>query len=210
MLNALCDELGVKHQLSTAYHPQTNGLVERFNRTLCEALAKYANEHKDDWDIYLSSALFAYRTKKYNITRHKPFYLIYGRDAILPVEFAVETVRVELSETDFQEDLHNRIRTITGKVVEERLIVQDTIYQVQQKQKKYYDKNLTVVQFQIRDLVLMYKSQLRGKQKLQERWKGPYYVHELLGNGAYKLRTIEGQILKNPVNSERLKHYHQR
>jgi hypothetical protein len=66
------------------------------------------------------------------------------------------------------------------------------------------------VQFQIRDLVLMYKSQLRGKQKLQERWKGPYYVHELLGNGAYKLRTIEGQILKSPVNSERLKHYHQR
>jgi transposase InsO family protein len=123
MLNALCDELGVKHRLSTAYHPQTNGLVEQFNRMLCEALAKYANEHKDDWDIYLSSALFAYRTKKHNTTRHEPFYLIYGRDAILPVEFAVETAHVELSETDFQEDLHNRIRTITGKVVEERLIV---------------------------------------------------------------------------------------
>jgi hypothetical protein len=89
MLDSLCQELGVKHRLSTAYHLQTNRLVERFNRTLCEALAKYANENKNDWDVYLSSVLFAYRTKKHNTTRYKPFYLIYGRDAILLIEFAV-------------------------------------------------------------------------------------------------------------------------
>jgi hypothetical protein len=43
-----------------------------------------------------------------------------------------------------------------------------------------------------------------------ECWKGPYYVHEVLGNGVYKLRTLEGEILKVPVNSERLKLYHPR
>ena len=48
MLDSLCDQLGVKHKLSSAYHPQTNGLVERFNRTLCETLAKFSNENKDD------------------------------------------------------------------------------------------------------------------------------------------------------------------
>ena len=66
------------------------------------------------------------------------------------------------------------------------------------------------MQFKIGDLVLLYRSELRGKQKLQERWKGPYYVHEALDNGAYKLRTIDGNVLKVPVNSERLKLYHQR
>jgi transposase InsO family protein len=214
MLDSLCNELGVKHQLSTAYHPQTNGLVERFNRTLCEALAKYANENKDDWDIYLSSVLFAYRTKRHNTTRHEPFYLMYGRDAVLPIEFAVKTIQVELpareDEDEFQQDLFKRVHTLTGKIIGDRLKVQDTIYQSQQEQKRRHDESIRVVQFKIGDLVLLYKSHLRGKQKLQERWKGPFYIHEKLDNGAYKLRTIDGNVLKAPVNSERLKHYHQR
>ncbi|GBC34259.1 DDE-type integrase/transposase/recombinase [Rhizophagus irregularis DAOM 181602=DAOM 197198] len=210
MLDSLCIELGVKHKLSTAYHPQTNGLVERFNRTLCEALAKYANENKDDWDIYLTSVLFAYRTKRHNTTRHEPFYLMYGREAILPIEFANRTPQVELSESDFQQDLFNRIHTLTGKVIGDRLATQDVIHQSQQKQKQRHDKNLCDVQFKIGDLVLLFRSQLRGKQKLQERWKGPYYVHESLDNGAFKLRTMDGKVLKDPVNSDRLKSYCQR
>lgn len=210
MLDSLCIELGVKHKLSTAYHPQTNGLVERFNRTLCEALAKYANEHKDDWDVYLTSVLFAYRTKRHDTTRHEPFYLMYGRDAVLPIEFAVSTSQSECAVENLQDDLLNRIHTLTGKVIGDRLETQDNISKAQQKQKKRHDEDLHEVQFKIGDLVLLYQSQLRGKQKLQERWKGPYYVHEILGNGAYKLRTTEGKILKVPVNSERLKLYHQR
>jgi len=87
MLDSLCDQLGVKHKLSSAYYPQTNGLVERFNRTLCETLAKFSNENKDDWDLYIPSALFAYRTMRHNTTRHEPFYLAYGREVTLPVEF---------------------------------------------------------------------------------------------------------------------------
>ena len=142
MLDSLCESLGVKHKLSTAYHPQTNGLVERFNRTLCEALAKYANAHKDDWDLYLSSVLFAYRTKRHSTTRHEPFYLMYGRDAVLPIEFAVSTVQSESSEENFQEDLFNRIHALTGKVVVDRLETQDNIHKAQQNQKKYHDEDL--------------------------------------------------------------------
>ena len=210
MLDSLCGNLGVKHKLSTAYHPQTNGLVERFNRTLCEALAKYANENKDDWDLYLSSVLFAYRTKRHSTTRHEPFYLMYGRDAVLPIEFAVPTVQSECAPDDFQDDLFKRIHTLTGKVIGDRLQTQDKIHKAQQQQKQRHDEDLKEIQFKIGDLVLLYQSKLRGKQKFQERWKGPYYVHEVLGNGAYKLRTIEGNILKVPVNAERLKVYQPR
>jgi len=132
MLDSLCNELGVKYQLSTAYHPQTNGLVERFNRTLCEAIAKYANENKDDWDDYITSVLFAYRTKKHNTTRHELFYLIYGRDAVLPIEFTVKTVQAELVESDSQENLIKRIHTLTGKVLDDRLLTQDVIHKAQE------------------------------------------------------------------------------
>lgn len=210
MLDSLCNELGVKHRLSTAYHPQTNGLVERFNRTLCESLAKYANEHQDDWDVYLTTVLFAYRTKRHNTTRHEPFYLMYGREAVLPIEFAVKTIQAELPEEKPQEDLFDRIRTLSGKVMSDRLVTQDTIHKAQLQQKQRHDGDLRTIRYNIGDLVLLYKSQLRGKKKLEDRWAGPYYIHDVLDNGAYKLRTIPGNILKVPVNSERLKMYHPR
>ncbi|CAI2199347.1 3085_t:CDS:1, partial [Funneliformis geosporum] len=55
------------------------------------------------------------------------------------------------------------------------------------------------------DLVLMYKSNIHDKKKLEDRWKGPYYIHDDLGNGVYKLRTMDRKILKTPINSARLK-----
>ena len=210
MLDSLCTSIGTKHKLSTAYHPQTNGLVERFNRTLCEALAKYANNEKNDWDLYIPSVLFAYRTKRHETTRHEPFYLIYGREAILPIEFAVQTQRINLPDTKSQEDLMARIRTITGQVEYIREETKDRIHQSQQKQKQRFDRTIEPVRYRIGDLVLLFKSQLRGKQKLEERWTGPYYVHEVLSNGAYKLRTLEDKVLKAPINAERLKIYHPR
>jgi hypothetical protein len=119
-------------------------------------------------------------------------------------------MQAELHEGDSQDDLLVRIRMLTGRVTEDRLMTQDAIYEAQQQQKQRHDENLVRIFYKIGDLVLLYKSQLRGKQKLQDRWKGPYYIHEDLGNGVYKLRTLQGDILKTPVNSERLKLYNQR
>src|SRR4051812_36742961 len=97
---------------------------------------------------------------------------------------------------------------ITRRITQDRLEAQDIIHKAQVKQKHIHDKDLREVKFKIGDLVLLYKSQLRGKKKLQERWAGPYHVHDVLDNGAYKIRTMEGNVLKIPVNSEHLKIYY--
>ncbi|GES92853.1 protein NYNRIN-like [Rhizophagus clarus] len=99
---------------------------------------------------------------------------------------------------------------ISGRMAEERLVTQDRIYDQQQRQKQKYDKNIKEQYYKIGDLVLLYKSHLRKRKKLEERWTGPYYIHEVRENGVYKLRTMEGKILKVPVNSERLKQYYSR
>ena len=52
---------GTKHRISTAYHPQTNGLVERYNQTLQRSLIKLCNDKHNDWDDLLDPVLFAYR-----------------------------------------------------------------------------------------------------------------------------------------------------
>ncbi len=57
----LFEKTGVEHKISAAYHPQTNGLVERFNQTLTNMLIKLSGERHNNWDNYIDAALFAYR-----------------------------------------------------------------------------------------------------------------------------------------------------
>jgi len=81
----LTEKFRIKHRLSSPYHPQTNGLVERFNQTLCEKLAKLSEE-TDQWDEFVDPILMAYHTTKHSATGITPFLLIYGREAVLPID----------------------------------------------------------------------------------------------------------------------------
>ena len=82
----LCNLLDIKHQLASPYHSQTNGLTERFNNTLCQSLAKTAEEHGAEWDRYVAPTLFAYRVKKNETSSYTPFFLVYGREPIIPAD----------------------------------------------------------------------------------------------------------------------------
>lgn len=68
-----------EHRISSAYHPQTNGLVERFNQTLQRSLVKFVNNNQTNWDEKLDGVLFAYRTSQQKSTKHTPFELMYCR-----------------------------------------------------------------------------------------------------------------------------------
>lgn len=84
--NNLFELTGVKHIISTAYHPQTNGLDERFNQTLQRALLKMVDDNTNEWDKFIDSVLFSYRTSKQDSTKYSPFFIMYGRTPRLPVD----------------------------------------------------------------------------------------------------------------------------
>ena len=88
IIQEICKYFEIKKINTTAYHPQTNGLTEKFNGTLCKMLSSYCNERQTDWDEYLDICLFAYRTSKQETTKETPFRLLYGRDANLPIDMA--------------------------------------------------------------------------------------------------------------------------
>ena len=81
--------LGIRHRATTAYHPQTNGLTERFNGTLVGMIKKYVNGNHTDWDLYINFALAAYRFSVQRTTQQTPAKLLMGYTPILPTEAAL-------------------------------------------------------------------------------------------------------------------------
>ena len=202
VIHLLMERFRINHHYSTPYHPQTNGLVERFNRTLCEILAKLSQDN-NEWDTFIAPALFAYRTSKHSTTKIEPFYLVYGRNAKLPVD----------DQEDSSSNVLDRIRQLVDNVPQIRIQTKERIKQAQIRQKQVHDDKLRKpVTYQIGDKVLYYNA-AKEKQwsgKLDPKWKGPYYIHSVLINGSYKLRSEEGRVLTTPVNGNLLKLYHDR
>lgn len=86
LVTEVCRLLNTKKVNTTAYHPQTDGLVERFNNTLVEAISAYVSTNQDDWDLYIPAILFVYRVSPSVSTGDSPFYLLYGRETRLPCD----------------------------------------------------------------------------------------------------------------------------
>ena len=74
----LFELLGVEHHISSAYHPQTNGLDERTNQTLVQAVIKLTLTHQEHWDLYIDSASYSYQILRQDSFKYSPFILLYN------------------------------------------------------------------------------------------------------------------------------------
>ena len=179
--------MGIKKANTTAYHPQTDGLVERFHRTLTDMLAKSVTKGGKDWDRMLPYVLFAYRTSKQGSTGESPFFLLYGRDARLPIEDAL-TVPVDrrpVSVSDYKSDLQLRLTTAWE-------LARTNINRAQKAQKKLHDKRAKEPPIQVGDRVYVYMpmKKLGKAHKFALPFEGPYRVLALYPNGV-DLQSIE-------------------
>ncbi len=85
VIQELTDKFWIWHSLSSPYHPQSNRLVEHFNKILCEGLAKVA-EIINDWDTYIQPILFSYQTRELRVTGQPPFTLVYRKNLVLAMD----------------------------------------------------------------------------------------------------------------------------
>lgn len=128
---------GFKHRVSSAYHPQTNGLDERLNQTLKASLQKVVNHQQDDWDNLIDNVLFAYRTSRQDSTKFTPFYLMYGREAKLPIDISAS---VEGKKGD--ESLDEKITKLTEIQNKVHDLARENIKKAQERQKNSMTRNI--------------------------------------------------------------------
>ena len=116
---------GVKHNITSAYHPQSNGLVQRMNRTLKGILIKSLGED-GDWVKDLQPVLFSYRTSKHSSTRKTPYEVLFHKKAILPIDVKedISNTEEEISEGDLTKDKNKQeIKDSDVAAVKEKLSI---------------------------------------------------------------------------------------
>ena len=112
LVDSLCQLMGTKHRLASAYHPQTNGLTEHFNKTLCTILAKYVCDYENSWDTFISATLFVYRTIPQSTTKYELFELLYGRKANTSLDLQI-IPQQSIEEPPYEQQLQTHINHIT-------------------------------------------------------------------------------------------------
>jgi len=145
LFTEICKLLGVEKLNTTAYHLQMDGLVERFNRTLTDMLAKKVEHSGKDWDTHLPFVLFAYRASLQESTKESPFYLLYGRDPRLPTTLGLDSAQHHIADLDTYKE------EVAFKFSEAWKLARDNIKKAQQYQKKQYDRKTRLPRFEVGD-----------------------------------------------------------
>ena len=165
------------------YHTQTDGLVERFNKTLKQMLKKAMDADGKNWDQLLPHVLFAVREVPQASTGFSPFELLYGRRPRGILDLAKEAWESQPSPhrttLDHVEHMRDRMAQVWP-------IVRDHLQRAQQAQARVYDRGAQLRVFHPGDLVLVLVPTVECK--FLAKWQGPYEVVERLGEVNYRVR----------------------
>ncbi|GFW95328.1 hypothetical protein TNCV_2970501 [Trichonephila clavipes] len=206
LVSSLVDLCNIDHRFTTAYHPQTNGLTERFNKTLADMLSMYVDVEQKNWDEILPFVTFAYNTAKQETTGFTPFYLLHGREA----ETTLDTM-LPFCPNDFDD---NNITKIAARAEESRQLARVHTLRAQDKDRRRYDSKHQMVSYAPGDLVWIYTPvrKVGLSEKLLRRYFGPYQVLRRLSAVTYEVQDFDPasrkRKLREVVHVLRMKPYH--
>ena len=150
VMHELCILGGSHKTKTTPYHPESDGLVEHFNRTMLMMLAMFAGKHKEDWDDLLPPVMMAYRSSVHESTGFSPYRLTFGEECMLPMDIGLPRRQLDLAEDvsspyaiwvkDSLEVAFYQVRRHSGQAV--------------QRQKRLYDQQAVRRLFSLGDWVM--------------------------------------------------------
>ena len=123
-LSRLC---GVEQRFTSGYHPQTNGLTERMNRTINNMLAKFVDVNQLNWDEMLPSLVWSYNTSKHSATAYSPFELNHGYAATLPLDAKLTDEAEKQPASKWVETLKKQIKFLQQQNLAQQQAKQSTM-----------------------------------------------------------------------------------
>ena len=110
LFNNLCKELKTKHKTTTAYHPQTNGMTERFNKTVVGMIRKYVADGFQHWEDVLGPVASAYRNSVHSSTMESPYFLVTARDPSMVIDRFLIPEAEKITPQDYKSQTMKRLR----------------------------------------------------------------------------------------------------
>ena len=178
---------------TTAYHPQGDGMVERFNRSLLQMLRAYVQEEAD-WERFLPLVLYAYRMAVHSSTGFAPFELMFGHTPQKPV--------VHPHTAHDPSSYHDQLQ---AKLAQLRDFVETYIAESAHHQKTSFDRHAQTRTFQVGDSVWL---SIPTAGKLDPRWEGKWVVHSIPGPTSYtitdgkRFRTVHVNRLQQRIQPD--------
>ncbi|KAJ0453964.1 putative nucleotidyltransferase, Ribonuclease H [Helianthus annuus] len=197
-------EMNIEHTFTSVAHPQGNGQVESVNKCIVEGIKARLGTRRRGWVDELPSILWAHRTMPKTSTGETPFSLVYGSEAVIPAEIGLPSPRMTtVNSVDNEAE-----RRLDLDLLEERreiARIREAKYKTQLE--RYYNTRVRICTFNPGEYVFRDNEASNAERpgKLAPKWEGPYLIHEVLGKGAYKLRTLDGHILPRTWNAQQLR-----
>lgn len=173
LISEVCQMLKIEHRVSTAYHHETVGAVERSHRTLNEYLRTYLDGKLTDWDTYTQYFQFLYNTTKHDglLNKYSPFEIVFLRRNLMPEEILQGNIGPQYNIDDYVHECKLKLKIIhdeTRKLIEKVKIAN----------KKMYDKKINPIILKIGDMVKIAKQ--------------PYDKFKYIYDGPYEIKQIDG------------------
>ena len=196
-------QLNITQYKSAAYHPQSQGAIERFHQTLKNMMRSYCFEFEKDWDEGIHLLLFAAREAVQEALGFSPFELVFGHVVRGPLKMLKETW---LSEEETFMDLLKYVSTFRYRLSRASELARENLKQSQSKMKVWYDQKARDRKFSVGDKVLVLLP-ITG-HTLQARYHGPYVVTQKVSDVDYIIATPDRRKQHQLCHVSMLKRYH--
>ena len=198
-------QLGAKQIKSSAYHPESQGALERFHSTLKTMIKTYCHENEKDWDEGIPFLLFASREVVQESLGFSPFELVFGHTVRGPLKLVKETWMGDESQSLNLLDYVSKFKERLHRACE---LAQENLKFSQHKMKTWYDKNAKERQFKPGDKVLVLLP-IRGNP-LQAKFHGPYQVEKKVNELDYVVKTPDRRKSSQLCHINMIKPYYER
>ena len=184
LFSEMCKLLQITKTRTTLYHPKSDGMVERFNKTLTAMLSAFVNDNHTNWDEQLQYVLMAYRSTEHETTGLTPNMCMLGRETTSPLDIMYEmpTAIKNIPQNMWVWQLQENLEMAHAKV---RQNISDNM----KRQKRYHDESLSFETFEAGDKVYVYfpVKKVGCSSKLTSYWREPYQVLDKLSDSLYKI-----------------------